>query len=205
MYAKTDARGQQKLAIAQQLLPNTPPLPMGQFSLIVADPPWQYNLRERDQTHRNRCPYPNMTDAEIMAMPVGAIAADDAYLLLWATNNHLEIAFNVVRAWGFEFKSLHTWLKVTKDFERIRYGVGHYGRNCTEHFLVARRGRIKTWTDLGLTNIPTAFHAPINTHSEKPEEFFVIANRLGDALDGPRIELFSRKQRPAWATWGGEL
>lgn len=204
-YATTDRRGQQKLAIAQQLLPNTPPLPMGEYSLIVADPPWSYHLRESDQTHRNRTPYPTMTDDDILAMPVGAIAAEDAYLLMWVTNNHLELGFQVVKAWGFEFKSLHTWVKVTKDRSKIRYGIGHYGRNATEHFIVARRGKAKTWTALGLTDIPTAFHAPIGEHSEKPEEFFTVADRLGDAIGGSRIELFARSPRDDWESWGAEV
>ncbi len=65
-YVPTDKRGRQKLAIALNLIPNTPPLPADAFSLIVADPPWQYNLRESDKTYRGRCPYPSMTDEEIL-------------------------------------------------------------------------------------------------------------------------------------------
>lgn len=204
-YSIADKRGQQKLAIAQQLLPNTPPLPMGEYSLIVADPPWRYHLRESDPTHRNRTPYPTMSEEDILAMPVGAIAADDAYLLLWVTNNHLELGFQVVKSWGFEFKSLHTWVKVTRNRAKIRYGIGHYGRNATEHVIVGKKGRAQTWTDLGLTNIPTVFHAPTGEHSAKPQEFFATADRLGDALGGNRIELFARSVRNGWESWGAEV
>lgn len=101
-YAPTDKLGQQKLAITLNLIPNTPPLPVGAFSLIAADPPWSYHLRESDKTHRGRCPYPSMTDEEIMAMPVSSIAAPDSYLLLWTTNNHLPLAFRVMESWRFE-------------------------------------------------------------------------------------------------------
>jgi N6-adenosine-specific RNA methylase IME4 len=205
MYAPTDDRGQQKLAIALELIPNTSPLPVGAFSLIVADPPWSYRLRETDQTHRGRCPYPSMLDTEIMMLPVSAIAADSAYLLLWTTNHHLRLAFDVVEAWGFEYKALHTWVKTTKDGSKIRYGVGHYGRNCTEHVLVGRKGNAPTFTALGLTNVPTAFLAQVGKHSDKPEEFYERADRLGDALGCQRIELFARSPRSGWERWGAEV
>jgi N6-adenosine-specific RNA methylase IME4 len=204
MYKATDARGQQKLAIALSLVPNTPALPVGEFSLIVADPPWSYHLRETDRSHRGRCPYPAMSDDQIKAMPVQAIAAQDAYLLLWTTNNHLPLAFEVAEAWGFEYKALHTWIKTTKVGDKIRFGIGHYGRNCTEHILVCRKGNAPSFTALGLTNVPTAFHAPPKAHSEKPEAFYEMAERLGDALGGPKLELFARCDRIGWVIWGAE-
>jgi N6-adenosine-specific RNA methylase IME4 len=138
-------------------------------------------------------------------MPVSAIASADSYLLLWTTNNHLPLAFEVMHSWGFEYKALHTWVKTTKEGDKIRYGVGHYGRNCTEHFLVGRRGSAPTFTKLGLSNIPTAFQAPFGKHSEKPEAFYKMAERLGAALGGQRIELFSRCARPGWESWGAEV
>jgi N6-adenosine-specific RNA methylase IME4 len=205
MYQPTDQRGQQKLAIALHLIPNTPPLPIDAFSLIVADPPWSYHLRETDQTHRGRCPYPAMPDEEILSMPVSEIAAPDSYLLLWTTNHHLRLAFDVIDAWGFEYKSIHTWVKTTKDGSKIRFGIGHYGRNCTEHVLVGRRGKAPSFTAMALTNIPTAFLAPVGKHSEKPKEFYVMADRLGNALEGQRIELFTRSPRPGWQGWGAEV
>jgi N6-adenosine-specific RNA methylase IME4 len=206
MYAKTNARGQQKLDIALSLIPNTPAIPVGEFSLIVADPPWSYHLRETDETHRGRCPYPTMSDAEIKAMPVGMIAAQNSYLLLWTTNNHLPLAFEVAEAWGFEYKALHTWVKVTLAGDKIRFGIGHYGRNCTEHVLVCRKGNAPSFTMLGLTDIPTAFHAPPKAHSEKPEAFYTMAERLGEALGGePKLELFARCDRPGWVSWGAEV
>ena len=137
-------------------------------------------------------------------MPVSSIAAPDSYLLLWTTNNHLPLAFRVMESWGFEYKAMHTWVKVTRDRSKIRYGIGHYGRNATEHFLIGRKGKAKTFTALGLTDIPTAFQAPLGQHSQKPEEFYQTADRLGNALGGQRIELFSRCPRSGWESWGAE-
>ena len=204
MYVDTDTRGQQKLRIAQSLVPNTPALPVGEYSLIVADPPWRYHLRETDRSHRGRCPYPSMNDDQIKAMPVQVVAAENAYLLLWTTNNHLPLAFEVATAWGFEYKALHTWLKMTLAGDKIRFGIGHYGRNCTEHFLVCRKGKAPSFTALGLTDVPTAFQAPPQGHSEKPDVFYRMAERLGSALGGQKLELFARNNRPGWRSWGAE-
>jgi len=79
MYKTTDRTGQLKLAIATQLIPGLPSIDGGDYQLIVCDPPWQYELRETDETHRGRCPYPNLSDQLILDLPIGAIADENAY------------------------------------------------------------------------------------------------------------------------------
>ncbi|MBW4547698.1 MAG: hypothetical protein KME25_25135 [Symplocastrum torsivum CPER-KK1] len=201
-YSASDKRG-----LLKQSLPTTSlkPFPRGPYSLIVADPPWQYTQREKDPTHRNRTPYPNMMDKEILRLQVGEIALKDSYLLLWVTNNHLPLGFRCLETWGFEYKSIFTWVKVSKDGSKPRIGVGHYGRNCTEHFLVATKGKPGSFTKLGLRDIPNVIFSPRTEHSRKPEEFFTIANRLGEALGGQRVELFARAARYGWEVWGNEV
>ncbi len=205
-YSHEDKRGSLKQSITTTGLP---PIPQKNYSLIVIDPPWTYSLRESDRTHRNRTPYPNMSDADILNLPVGKIAAADAYLFLWVTNNHLPLGFQCLKTWGFSYKTTFTWLKVTKNSTsneiKPRIGVGHYGRGCTEHFLVANKGKPKSFNQLGLNNISNVILAPRNEHSRKPEEFFEIANRLGEALGGSRIELFARELREGWDAWGAEV
>jgi N6-adenosine-specific RNA methylase IME4 len=150
-----------------------------------------------------------MCDEDILNLPIGKIAEKNAYLFLWVTNNHLPLGFQCLETWGFTYKTTFTWLKVTKNSTsneiKPRIGVGHYGRGCTEHFLVATKGKPKSFTHLGLTNISNVILAPRTEHSRKPEEFFVIANRLGDALGGSRIELFARELREGWDAWGAEV
>lgn len=208
-YKKNDKIGQLKLAIAFELLPNLPPIQEGDYSLIVCDPPWQYELRENDSSHRGRCPYPSMNDDAILNMPVGAIASSNAYLLLWVTNNHLPLGFRCLEHWGFEYKSVFTWVKVTKKHSSENpsplMGIGHYGRNTTEHFLVATKGNPGSFTNLGLTNIPNVIFEKRSQHSKKPQGFWTIADRLGEKLGGEKIELFARNIRPGWVTWGAEV
>jgi N6-adenosine-specific RNA methylase IME4 len=205
-YSHEDKRGSLKQSITTTGLP---PIPQKNYSLIVIDPPWTYSLRESDRTHRNRTPYPNMSDADILNLPVGKIAAQNAYLFLWVTNNHLPLGFQCLKTWGFSYKTTFTWLKTTKDSTskeiKLRIGVGHYGRSCTEHFLVATKGKPRSFTSLGLTDIPNVILAPRTDHSRKPEEFFAIANRLSDVLGGSKIELFARSRREGWEAWGAEV
>jgi N6-adenosine-specific RNA methylase IME4 len=208
MYSPTDTRGQLKLGIMATLLPSLPSLPVGEYSIIAIDPPWQFNLRETDETHRGRTPYPNLTDNDIVKMQVGAIASTNAYLFLWVTNQHLPLGFKCLESWGFQYKQVYTWLKTTKasteEDPKIRIGTGHYGRNCTEHFLVATKGNPKTFMALGIRDVPNAVLAPRREHSRKPEEFYQLCDRLGNALGGTKIDLFARQQRPGWDVWGAE-
>jgi N6-adenosine-specific RNA methylase IME4 len=150
-----------------------------------------------------------MSDEEILAMPVRAIAAENSYLLLWTTNSHLPVAFKCLNRWGFITKSLHTWVKTQKaNPDKIKMGLGHYGRCSTEHFIVATKGSPPSWLSLGLTNITNVIHEPISEHSKKPEAFYTNVDRLWDALknrvEGDRLELFARQGRPGWYVWGAE-
>lgn len=147
-----------------------------------------------------------MSDEEVLRMPISAIADTDAYLLLWVTNNHLPLGFRCLEAWGFQYKSIFTWIKTTKastdDDPKVNFGVGHYGRNCTEHFLVATKGNPGSFTKHGLTAIPNVIFVPRSRHSEKPQEFWAIADQLAEKLGGNNIELFARERRSGWDAWG---
>jgi N6-adenosine-specific RNA methylase IME4 len=127
---------------------------------------------------------------DIKALPVSDIADENAILWLWATNAHLRVAFDVVEAWGFEYKSLLTWVK-------DRMGTGEWLRGRTEHCLLAARGR------------PVFLHGQHTTvvqairreHSRKPEEFYTLVE---ETCPGGRVELFSRQQRKGWRVYGND-
>lgn len=204
-YSIDDERGQHKLKLSAQV-ENFSPIPCKDYSLIVADPPWRYQLRETDQTHRNRTPYPTMSDEEILDLPIGIITHANAYCLLWCTANHQHLAFHCLEQWGFKHKATHVWVKTVKDGSKPRIGVGHYGRNCAEFLLVGIKGKPGSFTTLGLTNIPTVMMEPATQHSRKPEIFYQQAKRLHNALGGKAIELFARRQVfEDWDVWGLEI
>lgn len=164
--------------------------PDGPFNVIAADPPWQYEKRVGDSTSRNQVAYPTMTQEEICALDVASIAQDDCILWLWTTNAHMEQAHEVARAWGFRVKTILTWVKPS-------IGMGDWLRGQTEHCLLAVRGR----PTIRLSGEATVLYGPRRAHSEKPEEFYALVEKL---CPGSKCELFSRTNRPDWKAWGGE-
>lgn len=177
---------------AEAIRQEAPGLPgRGPYRVIVADPPWPYELRKEDPSHRATHPYPQMSIAEICALDVADIAHKDCILWLWTTNHHMREAFSVLDAWGFQHKTILTWVK-------DRMGTGDWLRGQTEHCLMAVRGS----PTVHLTNQTTALSGPMRANSQKPEEFYAFIERLCPA---PRYaELFSRHQRENWDGHGDE-
>ena len=168
-----------------------PPLPgNGPYRVIVADPPWPYE-RMADPTHRGTAPYPSMSLADICAMKVASMAYDDCIMWLWTTNAFLPDAFDVLEAWGFEYKTTLTWVKQ-------HFGTGDWLRGQTEHCLMAICGR----PTVNLTKQSTVLIAGSSDHSRKPDEFYQLIETLCPA---PRYaELFSRRERDGWDCHGDE-
>ncbi len=175
---------------AEQIKAEPPPLPSGPFRVLVVDPPWKYDGRPDDPTHRAANPYPSMEVDEIMAMNVNMMACDDSILWLWTTNAFMVQAHNVAAAWGFKVKTILTWAK-------DRMGTGDLLRGQTEHCLICIRGK----PTITLTNQTTLLNAPLRAHSQKPEEFFELVEAL---CPGSKCELFAREPREGYAQHGNE-
>lgn len=193
--------------------------PAGGFQLIMADPPWRFDLYSKaGEAKAPQAHYDCMSLDDIAAMPVSALAADNAVLMLWACNPMLQQALDVMRAWGFTFKTAGTWVKRTvrgKD----AFGTGYILRSSNEPFLIGTRGSPRSARNVrstvasyedGTTARPgdgwdssvVTIEAVAREHSRKPDEAFAAAEAL---LPGARrIELFSRQSRPGWASWGHE-
>lgn len=135
--------------------------------------------------------YPTMSFESVCTLPVAALAEDDAHLWLWAVNGLLEDAYRVVRAWGFSPLTLVTWCKPGP-------GVGHYLRNNTEHVILASRGAPMV---PALKPLSTWYVWPRGAHSAKPEAFLDLVEQVSP---GPYLELFARRNRLGWDTWGNE-
>jgi N6-adenosine-specific RNA methylase IME4 len=187
-----------RLKIARQaelLRKEPPPLPgRGPYRVIVADPPWPYEIRREDPSHRAATPYPQMSIAQICALPVGSIAAPDSILWLWTTNLHmLNGGREVLDAWGFAPVTILTWAK-------DKFGTGSWLRGQTEHCILATRGK----PTVQLTNQSTLLQAPVRAHSEKPDEFYELVEKLCPA---PRYaDLFSRDHHNSkWDCHGDEV
>jgi N6-adenosine-specific RNA methylase IME4 len=179
-----------KHELAEELAAKPLPQVTGTFDVIVIDPPWQYQKRAEDVTHRGRNPYPDMSQEQILALPVSARSNLNCVLWLWTTNAFMEDAFECLRTWGFQNKTILTWAK-------DRMGTGDWLRGKTEHCLLAVRGK----PTVLLTNQTTLLEAPLREHSRKPDEFFKLVETL---CPGAKLEMFAREPRSGWQVWGAE-
>ena len=165
-------------------------LPSTTYNCLVIDPPWHYQLRKNDQTHRNKIPYTSLTIEEILALPIPQLCDPKGTVLwLWFTNNHLIEASRCLEHWGFNLKTILTWEKVSKN-GTPRIGTGHWLRNCTEHCILATKGKVLSFSHTKkLTNQPTILKARRREHSRKPEEFYQLVEQL---CEGTKLEIFRR-------------
>ena len=171
-----------------------PEQPTGKYRVLCADPPWAYsNANTPGQAHAVTEFYPTMSIKELCAIPVAELAEEDAVLFLWATSPMLEVAFQVINAWGFTYKTGMVWDKDAHNF-------GHYVSVRHEHLLICTRGSC-TPDDPHL--IPSVQTIKRGKHSEKPEEFRKIIETM--YTHGRKLELFGRTKHDGWTVFGNQL
>jgi N6-adenosine-specific RNA methylase IME4 len=173
----------------------------GRFGTILADPPWQFQNRTGKVApeHRRLRRYKTMSLAEICALPVANFAAEQSHLYLWCPNALLPEGLEVLRAWGFRYKSNVVWFKVRKDGGADGRGVGFYFRNVTELLLFGVRGKLRTLAP-GRRQV-NLIATRKQEHSRKPEEAYGL---IESCSPGPYLELFARERRKGWTAWGDE-
>lgn len=179
-----------KRDLAETIRKNPIVTPDGRYQVIAIDPPWKYDTRTEDHTHRGKTDYPEMTVEEICKLPVSKFAQKNCILWLWTTNSFMRDAYRCLDAWDFEEKTILTW-----DKESI--GVGNWLRNVTEHCILAVRGR----PTVSLTNQSTIIREKRREHSRKPESFYKLVEKL---CPGSKLEMFAREERKGWTIWGAE-
>jgi N6-adenosine-specific RNA methylase IME4 len=192
------------------------------YRTIVADPPWDHSdgtgmvldigyrnrrrpLPEGRKPYTTAPPYKPMTVEKICGLPIGGLAESDAHLYLWTTNRYLRRVWDVSEAWGFRGVCVLTWCKAPIGW----LGGGAFPSN-TEFCLFARRGTLPT-----LSRAPGRWftwprrrgsparegRSRKGMHSAKPEAFLDLVEQVSP---GPYLELFARRQRLGWDTWGDE-
>jgi N6-adenosine-specific RNA methylase IME4 len=170
------------------------------YRTIVADPPWDYGKDAGrwlptggDCSRRRPIPYPPMGLDEIAALPVRDLAEDDACLWLWTTNQHLPESFRIVKDWGFRYRQTIVWAKTNA----APFG-GAVCPNSAEYLLFCKRGSAASgrWSGGSVITTPLT-----GAHSRKPEVFLDLIESVSPA---PRLEMFARRQRLGWDTWGNE-
>lgn len=172
------------------------------YGCVLADPPWQFTNRTGKMApeHRRLNRYGTMTLDDIKCLPVSAICEDRAHLYLWIPNALLPDGIDVMRCWGFEYKSNIVWQKIRKDGEPDGRGVGFYFRNTTELILFGVRGKDVRTLAPGRRQV-NVIKSRKREHSRKPDEQYPL---IEGCSWGPFIELFSRGKREKWDCWGNQ-
>ncbi|MDW8342317.1 MAG: MT-A70 family methyltransferase [Geminicoccaceae bacterium] len=177
-----------------------PPPRAGRYRVLYADPPWTFaTWSVKGKGRSAEAHYDCMSLEELKKLPVAEWAADDAVLLLWTTDPLLEKAFELIRAWGFTYKTVgFYWVKQNRSGKGFFTGLGFWTRANPEQCLLATRGRPKRKA----TDVPKLVVAPRREHSRKPDAIYELIERLAE---GPYLELFARSTRPGWDAWGAEV
>jgi N6-adenosine-specific RNA methylase IME4 len=173
-----------------------------EFRTILADPPWRFQNRTGKMApeHRRLSRYGTMEMADIAALPVSEVCAPTAHLYLWVPNALLPEGIQILRAWGFEYKSNIVWHKIRKDGGSDGRGVGFYFRNVTELVLFGVRGKNARTLPPGRRQV-NYLKSQKREHSRKPDELYDIVESCSP---GPYLELFARGTRKGWAAWGNQ-
>lgn len=184
------------------------------FQSLMVDPPWPYDQGAQNDERGNTKAdnnwtgrvssvhrYGSMSIPELCALGADLPIADNAHLYLWYTNAFVREATRIAKAWGFDQKTIITWVKTNAGTMKPRGGgAGYYFRNNTEHMLFCVRGSLKTT----MTSPPhtTTIYAPAAKHSQKPAKAYRLVE---DSSPGPWLEVFSRTQRPGWFLFGDQI
>jgi len=174
---------------------------MKKYQIIYADPPWSYKVWSNKGMGRSaEHHYPTMNKKDIQNLPIQNICADDCVLFLWVTAPCLLEGIELIKAWGFEYKTIgFIWVKRNKKADSWFWGMGYWTRANSELCLIATKGKPKR-IDAGVHQV---LDDRVMRHSEKPNSARErIVKLMGDI---PRIELFARQKTEGWDVWGNEV
>jgi len=171
---------------------NVKPTPEGKFSIIYADPPWEYEYSVSTSREIENH-YPTLELEKIKATEIPA--DDNAMLFLWAPAPKIEEALEVMKAWGFSYRTNLVWVK-------DKIGMGYYARVKHELLLIGIKGE-GIGTPLPENRPESVIFAERTEHSKKPDVFYEIIEKMYPKHS--KIELFARNKREGWEGWGNEV
>ena len=172
------------------------------YNIIYADPPWTFKVwSEKGKGRSAEKHYITMNKNDIQSLPIKFISEKNAVLFLWVTFPCIEEGLELIKAWGFTYKTCaFTWVKQNKKNNSLFWGMGYYTRSNAEICLLATKGK-------PLERLSHKVHSvilsPIEEHSKKPA---IVRDKIVELFGNlPRIELFARQQVDGWDCWGNEV
>ena len=171
------------------------------YNIIYADPPWAFkNYSDKGKGRSPENHYKCLSLQDIKNLPVDDLAADNCVLFMWVTFPFLEKGFEVIKAWGFQYKTVgYVWVKRNKKSEGWFWGLGYWTRSNAEVCLIATKGNITRQSN----SVHQIIDTPVEGHSKKPD---IVREKIVKLCgDIPRIELFARQKMDGWEVWGNEV
>lgn len=175
------------------------------YELLYVDPPWNY--KNNGVKGAAELQYKTMKPAEIAALPIGLLGSPSSVLFMWATYPTLPDAIDVMRAWGYEYKTLgFQWVKIYDKSGKPRFGNGWWTHANTEPCFIGVRPRSRRPVDHTLSQLvfteEEVIVAPITRHSAKPP---IVREKIIQLMgDLPAVECFAREKVPGWDCWGDD-
>ena len=172
------------------------------IDVVLADPPWKFKVWDRDtgQGRSAESHYPTMSIEDICNLSISKIINKNAALFLWTTFPVLPEAFKVIEAWGFEYKTIAwSWIKAKKSGFGHFMGMGYYTRANSEPCLLAIKGSMPVEAH----DVLSLIYSQVREHSRKPDDQYRKIERLYPGR--VYAELFARKKREGWLSWGNEI
>jgi N6-adenosine-specific RNA methylase IME4 len=171
------------------------------YKTILADPPWKweaYSAKGDGRSAFQHYPTKTMNQLFVMRDLLSGWAYKDSVLLLWAIGSMLPHAMELMKVWGFKFKTVaFVWVKINRHGSPL-IGLGYWTRQNAEYCLLGTRGHPKPiWRD-----VPQVILSHRREHSRKPDDQYERIERL---VSGPYLELFARQTYPGWIAWGNEI
>jgi N6-adenosine-specific RNA methylase IME4 len=173
------------------------------YGVIYADPPWSFRNWSAKGTGRNAVSHYDCLDFPALTkLPVSNLAADDCALFLWATDPLLPRAFELIQAWGFEYKTVaFYWAKLNTNAKHgadFFTGLGYWTRANPEQCLLATRGKPPRQAK----DVRRLVVEKRREHSRKPD---CVRERIERLVGGPYLELFAREAKQGWDCWGNQV
>lgn len=171
-------------------------LPKGRYQVVYADPPWPYPKRQDAKNLYGNADYhyETITIKDLCAMDIQSLADENSVLFIWVATNFLKQSFEVIKSWGFDYKSQMVWVK-----KGGQGGIGWYFWGDHELLLVATKGSF-----LPKEKVSSVLENPRRKHSQKPLEVYKIIEKMYPNCN--YLELFARNKdkRKNWTYWGDQ-
>ena len=170
------------------------------YNIIYADPPYHFkNYNDKTATKWVGQHYPVMSLQEIKDLNIQKISDNNCILSLWVTFPMLSHGLDIIKKWGFKYKTVaFTWIKTTKKNKPF-IGMGYWTRSNAEICLLATKGKIKRIS----ASVSQIIIAPREKHSKKPD---IARNKIIELVGNlNRIELFATKKVSGWDCIGYEI